>query len=126
MITLKFKTKPIAKPRPYFSKKSQRLINPANIKAFEKEIALLAKAQYKKPVIAPEIALEIYLIFTLKRPKTVKREAHTVAPDLSNLIKAIEDALNGIVYHDDKQIIKIVARKEYGEKDEIICQIYEA
>jgi Holliday junction resolvase RusA-like endonuclease len=31
--------------------------------------------------------------------------------DLDNTFKAIQDALNGIAYEDDKQIVKIIAQK---------------
>ena len=35
-------------------------------------------------------------------------------PDLSKLIRATEDALTGIIYADDAQIVDIHAKKEYG------------
>jgi Holliday junction resolvase RusA-like endonuclease len=34
--------------------------------------------------------------------------------DLDNLIKAVSDALNGIVWQDDTQVVGIVARVVYG------------
>jgi Holliday junction resolvase RusA-like endonuclease len=38
-----------------------------------------------------------------------------VCPDLSNIIKAIEDGMNKIVYVDDKQICRHNGQKIYGE-----------
>jgi Holliday junction resolvase RusA-like endonuclease len=37
-------------------------------------------------------------------------------PDASNIVKSIEDACNGIVYKDDKQIVFMVVRKIYAER----------
>jgi Holliday junction resolvase RusA-like endonuclease len=51
-----------------------------------------------------------------KRPKTVKREKPTVKPDLDNIAKAVCDALNGVAYHDDKQITHLSVYKDYAEE----------
>ena len=40
----------------------------------------------------------------------------TIKPDISNVQKAIEDALNGLAYVDDKQIVWVEASKGYSER----------
>lgn len=36
-------------------------------------------------------------------------------PDLDNYIKAISDAMNGVVFHDDKQIVELSVKKYYSD-----------
>ena len=40
----------------------------------------------------------------------------TVKPDLSNVLKSVEDALNEVCYADDSQITSISVSKWYGEE----------
>ncbi len=35
-------------------------------------------------------------------------------PDMDNIVKVVADALNGVAYHDDTQVVKIVAKKAYS------------
>ena len=88
-------------------------------------------AQWSGAPLPPPLRLDVTFLFerpkrllTKKAPKG--RVAHVVKPDLSNLIKAVEDALNGLPYHDDAQIADIVARKRYcseGERPGIEVEI---
>jgi Holliday junction resolvase RusA-like endonuclease len=41
----------------------------------------------------------------IERPKSVTRDLPCVKPDLSNYVKGIEDAMNGLVYKDDSKIV---------------------
>ena len=35
-------------------------------------------------------------------------------PDMDNIVKVVADALNGVAYHDDTQIVMVVAKKVYS------------
>jgi Holliday junction resolvase RusA-like endonuclease len=90
-------------------------------------------------------AISLYVSFGMPRPKDhyflrggryqIKMSHYydlpAVAPDLDKLVRAVSDALTGVCYHDDRQIVEIVASKIYGDKTSITCrevnsQVYEA
>ena len=48
-----------------------------------------------------------------------------VKPDLDNLCKAVMDALNGVAYCDDKQVVRIIATKTYGENASVQVELRE-
>ena len=75
-------------------------------------VALSARFAGAKPV---EGAIGIEISFRVKRPKTVKRDYPTVAPDLDKYIRGVLDALTGIAYQDDSQVIDIKAKKVYSD-----------
>jgi crossover junction endodeoxyribonuclease RusA len=58
-------------------------------------------------------AITITMRFRYLRPKSVIRTQPTVPPDLDKQIRSILDALTGIAYQDDSQVIHITASKEY-------------
>jgi len=47
----------------------------------------------------------------------------TVKPDCDNIAKNINDALNGIVYPDDKQIVTLTINKYYAANEKVIVAI---
>lgn len=69
-------------------------------------------------------ALELSVIFTVVRPKghfgarglrPSAPEHPTVRPDVTKLLRAVEDACTGIVWRDDAQVVAQHAYKQYGE-----------
>jgi Holliday junction resolvase RusA-like endonuclease len=40
----------------------------------------------------------------------------TKKPDVDNIVKAVLDALNGLAYKDDTQVVNVAANKTYGER----------
>lgn len=49
----------------------------------------------------------------------------SVAPDLDNLCKAILDGLNGVVFEDDKQVVKLCLTKRYADKGRVAVSFEE-
>jgi Holliday junction resolvase RusA-like endonuclease len=68
-----------------------------------------------------EGALSMGLVFHFLKPKSApkKRVWPTVKPDASNLAKLVEDSANGILYHDDSQIVRLSIEKRYSETEGI-------
>jgi len=55
-------------------------------------------------------------VFQFVRPKSSpNRVAPTVKPDLDKLTRALLDALTGVAYVDDAQVVQLEARKAYGD-----------
>ena len=75
-------------------------------------IAIEAKRAGCRPING---AVFINLLFSMPRPKTVKRPSPTVPPDLDKLIRGVLDALTAVAYVDDGQVTEITAIKVYGE-----------
>ena len=83
-------------------------------------IALAARFAGAKPL---EGAMGLDVIFHVQRPKSVKRASPSVAPDLDKYLRSVGDALAGICYIDDSQIVNIKAKKVYSDSPgaEIKC-----
>ena len=65
-------------------------------------------------------AIQVVIFFYFDRPKSVsvkKRPSHTVAPDVDKLVRAVFDALTGIIFKDDAQVVNVSAYKAYCEGD---------
>jgi Holliday junction resolvase RusA-like endonuclease len=50
---------------------------------------------------------------------------HTSRPDLDNLKKAVFDAMNGVVFNDDSQVVSDAGEKRYGDEPRVDVFIQE-
>ncbi len=48
-----------------------------------------------------------------------------VKPDCDNVVKTVLDALNGVAYNDDKQVVYVACRKKYAEEGSVLVKIEE-
>lgn len=89
--------------------------NPKN-KAWAQRVAWIAKAH--RPADAPWVgAVEIALAFRMRKPKSLPKDRNlpTVKPDLDKMIRSVKDALTGVLYVDDAQIVQLTASKSYSD-----------
>ena len=90
--------------------------------AWRADIASAAKLAGCKPILDP---IAITMRFRVKRPKSVKREYPTVAPDLDKYVRSVNDGLTGVAFADDSQVIQIIASKEYADSPGVDIEISE-
>lgn len=86
--------------------------------------AVKEKPRHSIPPVGPWFKEDEPLIleveFRMRRPKKPKSEYHITAPDLSKLLRAVEDAMEFIIYKDDRQIVGYVnSRKRYATEAEV-------
>lgn len=122
-------TDPVAKARARAGA-GGRFYTPKKTSNYESIVALHAK-QAMKWRAHIDSACVLNLVFHMPIPKSwsQKKRAqaiggeirHTSKPDLDNLIKAIKDGLNGIVWVDDAQVVRVVAEKKYSETPRVEC-----
>lgn len=83
--------------------------NPAWITACQLVARAHAPAQ---PMTGP---LWVVLMFMLPRPR--RSSAYpTVRPDIDGMCKGLLDAWNGVLWVDDRQVVKLDLRKVYAER----------
>lgn len=91
-------------------------------------VAMAARAAIGENAPLLTSALELSVTFTFPRPKghygsgrnagKVKASApqyHTTRPDRTKLLRALEDALTGVLWKDDAQVVDGPTTKLYGE-----------
>lgn len=117
---------PVAKGRPRFSTKGKFPVayTPEKTKTYETEVGMMARAAMGASEVL-EGALETFIYVTFPVPPSYSKkrteaclnntEKHTKRPDLDNVIKAVIDGMDKIVFNNDSQITSIHSTKVYGE-----------
>lgn len=123
MIRIHVPGQPQGKGRARFG--NGRTYTPAKTVAYEGLIAMAGQdAIGDRPMI--EGAVKVTVIATFDIPKSRAKKIakamengpvwHTARPDGDNILKALADGLNGVVWKDDCQIALAKIVKQYGEK----------
>ena len=105
---------------------SRPIITAANSKTkpWRQEIAgtVIPLMQSRSLITGPII---LKLRFFFERPKSVKQcvQCKTTKPDLDKLIRSVADALTGVVFKDDSQIVGIDAGKFFGSPARVEVEI---
>lgn len=92
---------------------------PKKTKQYFDEIQAQLKRQLPEGYVPLEGPLALHCVFYRKNPKKKSTGCETypaTRPDLSNYVKAIEDAFNGVVWKDDGQVVVLTATKKYTHR----------
>lgn len=103
-VTFDIPGEPLPKARPRVVR--GRAHTPTRTRAWERTVgwAALAAMQGRDP-LAGDVAMWLHF-----------RRKNRQRADLDNLVKAIADGANGILWHDDKQIVELHATVEYASE----------
>lgn len=125
MIEFEIQGEPKGKERPRFTK-SGHTYTPKTTRSYERLISSTAQSEaiklgYIKPAPDSALRIEISALMPIRDSWTRKKKikallgeiSPTSKPDLDNIAKTICDALNGILYDDDKQITEMVLKKTF-------------
>ena len=114
---------PQGKARPRFSRKSGTVYTPKKTAAYEKKIA----TEYQRNggtcySAGTYVRVHVKAVFPI--PQSWSKAKRQLAadellrpdkkPDIDNILKVVLDALNGVAYDDDKQVVCISCQKVYG------------
>jgi Holliday junction resolvase RusA-like endonuclease len=125
-----------AKPKQSFRYTRQGFkYTPRDVKQYARDVQYSFAAKYpqwlpsmffEKPL---RVEIEVYKQMPKSFSKIKKQRALAgeirplVKPDCDNISKNILDALNGVVYPDDKQIVELTIKKFYSEDEFVNIRI---
>lgn len=123
-----FNITPVPQGRPRFVKRGNfvQAYDPKTSKEFKCKLKELAKGFHMTP---SERALKVSIVFHMSIPKSSTKKFHEDAvkgiqkhikkPDTDNLCKSTLDALTGIFWKDDSQIVELHLSKIYSDNPRI-------
>lgn len=98
-----------------------RMYTPTKTASYEATCRTFAKvAMAGNAPLSEPLAVSFILHMPIPSSLSQKKQAaligtpHTKKPDASNIVKAVEDAFNGVVWNDDSQISLLTAQKLYS------------
>lgn len=114
---------PVAKGRPRVTKWGT--YTPEKTINYETLVKYMFAEAYPEnlPIVDEMLQVEIDAYFMIPKSASKKKAEAMAAkeirptkkPDLDNVAKAITDALNGLAYKDDSQVVNLIARKYYSQ-----------
>ena len=120
---------PKGKGRPRLGR-SGHAYTPHDTAVYENLVKVCFKEKYPKHVpLDPdaEVRAEIKVFYSIPKSASKKKRNDMLMgftrpkkkPDCDNIAKIICDALNGIVYHDDSQVVDLEIRKYYSDEPKV-------
>ena len=126
---------PVGKGRPRVVRNGGlvRTYTPEKTASYENLVKLEYERQVGRMLRDGPVYLHIMAWYGI--PKSVSKRKHeamvggairpTRKPDCDNVAKVIADALNGLAYRDDSQVVSLIVEKWFGEEPRVEVEIRE-
>ena len=125
---------PVPKARPRFTRYGHTY-TPKKTADYEKAVAEYWRQATNGFQYDREQALIVNLVFGMPIPKSTSKSKTelmangtirpTKKPDVDNLAKAVMDALNGVAWVDDSQVVRVSIYKEYAKEPYVYIYIHD-
>jgi Holliday junction resolvase RusA-like endonuclease len=114
MIRMIFPIQPLPKLRARMTR-AGHAYTPPQTRQYENTLRVMARVQAGglAPLIGP---ISLRVKFILACPRRTKNVLPCVRPDLDNYLKAVKDAMNGILWKDDGQVVHLAGWKLYDKR----------
>jgi len=111
-----------------------RMYTPEKTQSYEALVKLVAsQAMAGRTMFAGPVRVRLGVLCNI--PKSLSKRDRAAAeagrtrpstkPDIDNVIKAVFDAMNGIVFHDDRAVVSVNAWKQYATEPCVLVEVAE-
>ena len=129
MIRLTIPGQPIAKGRPRVTNRGT--YTPKRTRDYEKFIRALALHEIGAVLYEGPLAVRVIASYRIPQSWTKARQRaaedgtcqHTIKPDVDNACKSVLDALNGVFWIDDAQIVRLTVEKLYSRVPAVTVEV---
>lgn len=121
-----------ARPRVVRTSAGSRAYTPDKTVAYEKLVRLRFSELHREP-LEGEVAARITAYYGIPKSAAKKRKALMEVneirpmkkPDADNVSKIILDALNGLAYHDDSQVVELTVSKKFSPYPRVEVELWQ-
>lgn len=135
MIRLTIPGEPVAQGRPRFSRRGKYVstYDPPKSRGYKEYIKQIARQELHIEPLTGSIRINVKVYRGIQKSgsKLTRRKKQdgiirpTVKPDTDNYYKAVSDALTGILWVDDNQIVEIHVGKWYSDQPRVEIEVEE-
>lgn len=135
MISFTVYGEPVAQGRPRASTFGGfvRMYDPKKSSDYKDYVRLAASEHAPEKLIEGPVALQLRVYKPIPKSFSGKKAARAEAgelrptskPDVDNYVKGIKDALKGVIWKDDSQVVELSAGKYYGQRPRVEISIRE-
>lgn len=131
MIIISIPGEPVGQGRPRVTRWGA--YDPPKSKAYKQLVRRYAKSIYHGEILAGPLVVGMRIYRPIQKTGSKKLHADKAAgivrpavkPDIDNVFKAVTDALTGVVWVDDNQIVETTIKKYYGTEPRVEVDIKE-